>query len=199
MSGMRFPAWLVVLVASVAICSVVAAQTAAERIGLITSALRSGQFDKALQLLQPELQRSPKNPQLWTFRGIALSGKGDKKEALNAFRHALENSPDYLPALEGAAQIEYENGGADAVSLLQRILHLRPNDPTSHAMLAVLAYRRGDCAGAARVSPDHGALRAAGSNMTKPKLISRRPTNWIPSTLNPYDARKIQLGLRISF
>ena len=59
----------------------------------------------------PELQRSPKNPQLWTFRGIALSGKGDKKEALSAFRHALANSPDYLPALEGAAQIEVRRAG----------------------------------------------------------------------------------------
>src|SRR3984957_312508 len=158
MSGMRFPAWPVVLAAAFTICAAVAAQTAAERVGPITSALRAGQFDNALQLLQPELQRSPKNPQLWTFRGIALSGKGDKKEALSAFRHALANSPDYLPALEGAAQIEYENGGGDAVALLQRILHLRPNDPTSHAMLAVLAYRRGDCAGAVPHFEQSGSL-----------------------------------------
>ena len=158
MPGMRFLAWLVVLAATFAICSVVFAQTAAEQLAPITSALRAGQFDKALQLLQPELQQSPKNPQLWTFRGIALSGKRDQKEALNAFRHALENSPDYLPALEGAAQIEYENGGADAVALLQRILHLRPNDPTSHAMLAVLAYRRGDCAAAVPHFEQSGSL-----------------------------------------
>ena len=112
--GMRFPAWPLVLAAALTICSAVAAQTAAERVGPITSALRAGQFDKALHLLHSELQRSPKNPQLWTFRGIALSGKGDKKEALIAFRHALGNSPDYLPALEGAAQIEYESGGENA-------------------------------------------------------------------------------------
>jgi tetratricopeptide (TPR) repeat protein len=144
---MRFPR-LGVLVVMFAACFFASAQTTKEQVIAVTSALRVGQFDQALQLLQPALQQSPKNPQLWTLRGIALSGKGDKKEALGAFRRALENSPDYLPALEGAAQIEYENGGKDATALLQHVLQLSPNDPTSHAMLAVLAYRRGDCAAA---------------------------------------------------
>ena len=158
MAGMRFPTRLGVLAAMLAASSFLAAQTATEQVGAITSALRVGQFDKALQLLQPELQRSPKKPQLWTLRGIALSGKGDKREALGAFHHALENSPDYLPALEGAAQIEYENGAKEAVALLQHILQLRPNDPTSHAMLAVLAYRSGDCATAVSHFEQSGSL-----------------------------------------
>ena len=134
------------------------AQTATDRIGSITSALRAGQFDKALQLLQTELQQSPKNAQLWTLNGIALSGKGDRKGALGAFRQALAISPDYLPALEGAAQIEYENGGKGAATLLQHVLRLRPNDPTSHAMLAVLAYRRGDCGAAVPHFEQSGSL-----------------------------------------
>jgi tetratricopeptide (TPR) repeat protein len=158
MAGMRFPTRLGVLAAIFAACSFLAAQTTTEQVGAITSALRVGQFDKALQLLQPELQQSPKNPQLWTLRGIAFSGKGDKREALGAFRHALENSPDYLPALEGAAQIEYENGAKDAVALLQHVLQLRPNDPTSHAMLAALAYRHGDCATAVPHFEQSGSL-----------------------------------------
>jgi len=158
MAGMRFPIRLGVLAAALAACSLVAAQATSEQVGAITSALRAGQFDRALQLLQPELQRGPKNPQLWTLRGIALSGKGDKRESLAAFRHALENSPDYLPALEGAAQIEYERGGKDAVPLLQHILQLSPKDPTSHAMLAVLDYRRGDCAAAVPHFEKSGSL-----------------------------------------
>jgi len=158
MAGMRFSIRLGVLAAVFISGCFLAAQTAKEQVAAITSALQSGQFDKALQLLQPELQQSPKNPQLWTLRGIALSGKGDKREALGAFRHALENAPDYLPALEGAAQIEYENGGKDAVALLQHILQLRPNDPTTHAMLAVLAYRRGDCNAAVAHFNQSGAL-----------------------------------------
>jgi len=155
---MRFPIRPDVLAVAFAACSFVAAQTTQEQVGAVTSALRVQQFDKALQLLQPELQRSPKNPQLWTLRGIALGGKGQKKESLAAFRHALNYSPDYLPALEGAAQIEYENGGKDADVLLQHILQLSPHNPTSHAMLAVLDYRRGDCAAAVLHFEQSGSL-----------------------------------------
>jgi tetratricopeptide (TPR) repeat protein len=155
---MCFGVPLRVLVALFAGGAFMVAQTTTDRVGLVSSALRAGQFVKALQILQPELEKDPKNTQLWALRGIALSGKGDKKEALGAFRHALGISPDYLPALEGAAQIEYEDGGKDAVALLQHVLQLRPNDPTSHAMLAVLAYRRGDCASAVAHFEQSGSL-----------------------------------------
>ena len=47
--------------------------------------------------------------------------------------------------LKGAAQIEYNAGSDRAVALLNRILKSRPDDPTSHAMLAALAYKRHDC------------------------------------------------------
>ena len=150
MTAMHLGMRLGILGALSAISLLVFAQDPADRVGRITSALRSRQFDEALQLLQPELQRNPKSAQLWTLRGIALSGKGDKNESLIAFHRALATSPDYLPALEGAAQIEYDRGGKDAVALLQHVLELSPHDPTSHAMLAVLASRRGDCATAVR-------------------------------------------------
>jgi len=171
----RRPAVLAVFL--LAACVLAPAQNPPSQIGPITSALRAGQFDQALQLLQPELDRAPKNPQLWTLRGIALSSKGDKKEALVAFRQALGFSPDYLPALEGAAQIEYERGGKDAVGLLEHILRLRPGEPTSHAMLAVLAYRRGDCSTAVPhfeqagsiVDSQPGALQAYGDCLVRVK------------------------------
>src|SRR5579863_4248093 len=163
MAGMRFPTRLGMLIVLFAIPLILVAQTTAQtttadRVRSITAALRAGQFDAALNLLQPELGQNPGNPQLWALRGIALSGKGDKKEALTAFRKALVISPDYLPALEGAAQIEYENGRKDAVALLQHVLKLRPNDPTSHAMLAVLAYKTRDCANAVLHFEHSGAL-----------------------------------------
>jgi len=104
--SMCFAVWLRLLVALFAACSFGVAQTVASPVGAVTSALRAGQFARALEILQPELEKNPKNTQLWVLRGIALSGNGDKREALSAFRQALEISPDYLPALEGAAQIE---------------------------------------------------------------------------------------------
>jgi tetratricopeptide (TPR) repeat protein len=158
MVAMLFPIRFGVLVTVLSACTFVAAQSAPDRIGPVTSALRAGRFDKALELLQPELLQSPQSAQLWTLRGIALSGRGDKKQALGAFRHALGIATDYLPALEGAAQIEYETGGKDAAPLLQHVLELRPDDLTSHAMLAVLAYRRGDCATAIRHFEQSGPL-----------------------------------------
>jgi len=85
----RVPIRLAVLVALFSAGSFVAAQITVDRIGAVTSALRAGQFDKALQLLQPKLEQNPKNAQLWTLRGLALSGKGDKREALGAFHRAL--------------------------------------------------------------------------------------------------------------
>jgi tetratricopeptide (TPR) repeat protein len=143
---MRFSICLAVLVAWLASSAPMAAQTTADRIASITSALHAGEFERALQDLDLELKGNPKSAQLWTLRGLALSGKGDKRAALGAFHRALGVAPDYLPALEGAAQIEYDSGDKDAVVLLQRILKLLPHDSTSHAMLAVLAYRKGDCA-----------------------------------------------------
>ncbi len=134
------------------------AQSSGDKIGPITSALRAREFDKALQLLQPALQQSPKSAQLWTLQGIALSGEEHENEALASFRNALKIAPEYLPALEGAAQLEYKVGSVTAVPLLQHVLRLRPNDPTSHAMLAVLFCKRGDCATAVQHFEQSGSL-----------------------------------------
>jgi len=124
------------------------AQTAADQIGLITSALRNQDFAEALVLLGPMLQRSPRNGQLWTMQGVAYAGEGHNTEAAVSFRRALTISPDYLPALEGAIQIEYASGSKAAIPLLQHILRLRPADRTSHGMLAVLQYQQENCAAA---------------------------------------------------
>ena len=178
---MRFPVRFGVLAFLWTFCGVLAAQN---EIAQITSALRVGQFDTALQLLQLRIEKTPDSPQLWTLRGIAFSGKGDKKQGLSAFRHALGILPNYLPALEGAAQIEYEDGGKDAMALLQRILAISPNDPTSNAMLAVLHYRRGECAAAvphfersgSLVDSQPGALQALGECLVRLKETEKAIT-----------------------
>ena len=121
------------------------AQTTDDSAPSIIAALRAQQFDQALRLLQPALERSPNDPRLWSLQGVALSAEGRKKEALAAYHHALSIAPNHLQALEGAAQIEYDASSDDAIPLLRRVLVLRPNDQTSHAMLAVLEYQRGRC------------------------------------------------------
>ena len=138
--------------------SSLSAQAASAPVPPITSALRERDFDKALQLLQPALNSSPRNAQLWMFQGLAFSGKGDSKSALTSYQHALSISPDYLPALEGAAQIEYDAGKPDAIPLLEHVLKIRPDNVTSHAMLAVLAARNNKCETAVEHFPQSGPL-----------------------------------------
>ena len=116
-----------------------------EEVRSIVSALSRREFDRALQLLQPALQSSPASAQLWMLQGLAYAGKGDPKRALNSYRSALKLSPDYVPALKGAAQLQFDARDRAAIPLLEHILQLEPKDHTSHAMLAVLAYNNGDC------------------------------------------------------
>ncbi|MGB0011429.1 MAG: tetratricopeptide repeat protein [Candidatus Sulfotelmatobacter sp.] len=128
--------------------SAAAAQSAEDGLGPIASALQNREFQNALELLRPALQASPNNAELWAMQGTAYAGEGNPKEALASFRSALKISPDYLPALEGAIQIEYEAGDPAAIPLLLRVLRLRPADATSQGMLAVLEYQRGNCGAA---------------------------------------------------
>ncbi len=145
-----FSRFIHLLLVLLSLQSAVLGQTSNDPVHSITSALRDREFEKALQLLQPSIQSSPKNPQLWTLQGLAFAGKGDSQSALASYRHALIIAPDYLPALEGAAQIEYEVGSKDAIPLLEHVLKIRPGDVTSHAMVAVLAEKDGDCATAVK-------------------------------------------------
>jgi len=134
------------------------AQSTEDGIAAIVSALQNHEYQKALELLPPALQASPGDSRLWAMRGAAYAGEGHKQEALVSFGMALKISPDYLPALEGAIQIEYEAGDPAAIPHLQHVLRLRPADATSHGMLAVLEYQQGSCAAAAIHFEKAGAL-----------------------------------------
>ncbi len=147
------------------------AQPASNPVAQISSALRDGHFEQAVQLADQGLAASPNNSQLWTLKGIALSAQKHTAQALDAYHHALKVSPNYLPALEGAAQIQYNAGDREAVALLRRITQLRPDDQTSHAMLGALAYKEGNCTDAVSefdkseqlISSQPGALQEYGA------------------------------------
>jgi tetratricopeptide (TPR) repeat protein len=133
-------------------------QTADNEIAPITSALQARDYDRAVELSHSALQKSPNNPQLWTLEGIALISKGDSNNALIAFQRALKISPNIVAALAGASQIEFQAGDPAAVPLLTHLIELRPDDPTAHAMRAVLEYRQGKCAEAAPDFDKSGAI-----------------------------------------
>jgi len=73
---------------------------------------------------------------------------GCSAEALATYKRALRIEPNYLPALEGAAEIEYQRKNPDAKALLTRIVSLRPNDQRAHGMLGAVAFARQDCSDA---------------------------------------------------
>src|SRR5512132_1113297 len=102
------------LLVPILFCTWALCQMGGDSIAPIASALRSQEFDKALQLLAPALQQSPGNAQLWAMQGAAYTGLGRKKEAIASFQRALKISPDYIPALQGAAQIQFDSGDASA-------------------------------------------------------------------------------------
>jgi tetratricopeptide (TPR) repeat protein len=120
-----------------------------EPIGEIQQALQKRDFSRALATADVELKRLPREPALWTLRGMALAGLGREAESIAAYRQALKLRPNFLPALERTAEIEYGKGDPGARTTLERIVALRPDSAAANGMLAALAYERGDCETAA--------------------------------------------------
>jgi len=178
------------------------AQVPAARTAEIASALQTKNFESALQMLRPALAASPRDAQLWAMQGTAYAGEKDSKRALASFHAALKISPDYLPALQGAIQIEFEAGSPAAIPLLERVLRLRPADQTSHAMLAVLDYQQGNCTAAVPHFEKAGALfdsrasglHAFGTCLVRLKQFERAAQVFEHSlALNPDDAQERRL------
>ena len=116
----------------------------------VIDALSRGQHDVALQVLAELLDRDPRDHALSTLQGIAFSQAGRPSEALASYRRALQVAPDYLAALQGAAEIEFQNRDPVAEDRLERVLSVHSENPTAHAMLGVLAVERQDCPTAVR-------------------------------------------------
>jgi tetratricopeptide (TPR) repeat protein len=112
----------------------------------ITAALRAKRFQEALNLSRSALGRSPKDERILVLESMALTGLQNDREALVVLKRALEIAPDYVPALEAAAEIEYRQGKPEAKGHLQHLIELRPGEPTAHAMLGALAWKQSDCA-----------------------------------------------------
>jgi tetratricopeptide (TPR) repeat protein len=111
----------------------------------VIAELQKGNNSSALTLVQQALKATPHDCSLLSLEGIALTGLQQPALALRTFRRAIGYCPDYLAALEGAAQIEYTQKGVDTAPLLKRILALKPENPTASAMLATVLRQQGKC------------------------------------------------------
>jgi tetratricopeptide (TPR) repeat protein len=124
------------------------AETSTDAVRSISSTLRAKNFQKALDLARAASREWPQDVRILVLEGMALSGLGNDTAALATFNNVLKIAPDYIPALESAGAIEYRTGNPAANAHLERLLALRPDEETAHAMLAVLAWKSGDCAAA---------------------------------------------------
>lgn len=106
-----------------------------------------------------------------------MTGLRRDSEALAVLKTAMEISPDYVPAIEAAVEIEYRQGKPEVVSHLKHLLALRPGESTAHAMLGALAWKQSDCAAAVQhfsqarpaIAAQPDALREFGACLVKMK------------------------------
>lgn len=157
------------------------AQTGPPSIQPIVNALRSHDPARALTLCRELTHEHPNDPRVWTLEGMALSDLGERDQSLSAFAQALKADPDYVPALEAAAQIEYGAGAPGAKPLLERLARLQPGNQTVQAMLAALAFKHGDCKTAiarfeesrSAIDENPPALREYGACLVRTRDASR--------------------------
>jgi tetratricopeptide (TPR) repeat protein len=114
----------------------------------IRGLIRNGRFAEAIAQCDREIQAAPRSFALHTMKGLALHASGDKASALSAFRQALAINPAYEPALQAAAQIEFESRDPGAIKTVEALLRLDPSSETAHAMLASLLFDRRSCGAA---------------------------------------------------
>lgn len=114
----------------------------------ILALLRAKQYDAAHRATGQLLSTHPHDCALLSLDGLALNGMKQTAAAGEAFHKAVETCPNDLLALEGAAQSSYALKAPDTAELLERILVLRPDEVTSHAMLASVYRAQQNCSAA---------------------------------------------------
>ncbi len=125
--------------------SVAGAQGTARNRTEVIEFLKRGDNQSALIAAERLLKTAPHDCSLLSLEAISHTGLHQPELALQNFQKALLYCPAYLPALEGAAQIEYAKGSAGTVTLLERILTVQPRDSTAHAMFATSLRSQGKC------------------------------------------------------
>lgn len=127
-----------------------AASQAPTDVAEIQRLIKDGQHAQALKLIDENLSRNPKDPQMRFRRGVALSMLDRKAEALSVFQKLVEDHPD-MPAPYNnmaviyGAQGEYEK----ARGSLERAIRTNPAYATAYqnlgdvyAQLASQAYTK---------------------------------------------------------
>ena len=114
-------------------------------------ALREGDADEALPLLEEAIRVDSRNPYAAFFLGEAWFAKQGWDKALRAYVRALELRPNYLGAMLGAGHALRMMGRLDhAIRMARQILGQQKDNPDGLYLLGLAHYQRGDRADAER-------------------------------------------------
>ncbi len=117
----------------------------------------------AIQALNEELQRFPRNLKALNLLGIALTESGQVEKANRKFREVLAINPAFYPARKNLAINEFGlHHLANAAADLRLVLKAVPADEIAHVYLAEISFQKNDFAAAC---PDYekAAGRIAGN------------------------------------
>lgn len=123
--------------------------------GMQTQAQASAQSDQAPSLeamvdkLAERLQGAPEDPQGWTMLGRSYIVMGRYADAAEAFRKAIEHSPNQDPALslsfaEALVLADNRSLEGEAGQILERVLAQLPDDPRALWYGGLAAQARGE-------------------------------------------------------
>lgn len=114
-----------------------------QRISDAERLIHNGEFDKGISILKPLIQSDDHNPRLLNLMGIAVTGRGDLKEADRWFNAVLRLDPSFVPSLKNLAINEFNlNHLSKSQELLDRAASIAPDDPVVQLYLGHIAYSR---------------------------------------------------------
>jgi tetratricopeptide (TPR) repeat protein len=114
------------------------------------TAISAHKFQDAIQILSGLIKSNPRDASLWTLQGVAFSGLGDEKQSLASFDTAIQLDPEFVPALEGAAQTAYLHRSPQAARYVQKLLVIAPGNTVANAMAGALSYQSHECLNAVK-------------------------------------------------
>ena len=125
---------------------------AAATANAIDNAQSAGSVEQMIATLQGRLREDPDNHELWYMLGLAQRDRGDFRQAEQAFRRAMELSPQNADYTAYLAEMMLVQDGRrprpEAERLLRRVVELQPGNPQARYYLATLKDMRGDHRGA---------------------------------------------------
>jgi tetratricopeptide (TPR) repeat protein len=132
---------------------------AAPRQELLHFLLEKQRFDEAYRLTKESLGYTPQNANLWVDRGLLALRRGDSKEAVESWKHALDIDPGQtLAHLYLAEEFDHSEDPKAAASHYRMFLNAMAHQPAPQRLpaeqIVAVALRMADCQARASETAD---------------------------------------------